>query len=182
MVCDRCITAVGETLQQIDDLDVVAVELGIAKLQKPATKTQLDLIEKSLSELGFELLRDKTSKLIAHLKSVVINEIHHNKNQMKDSDTFSSFLAKKMGYDYSYLNQMFSSREGKTIGKYIVEQKIEKVKELLGYDELTLGEIAWRMNYSSVQYLSAQFTKQTGHTPTEFKKLNDKQRQSLDSI
>jgi len=182
MVCDRCIKVVRDELERIDDLKLLRIDLGQVELEEPLTTIQRQIVETRLNELGFEILDDRKSRLISDIKTLIIDEIHHGQEQLKQYQNFSDFLATKIGYDYSYLNNLFAAKEGKTIGKYIVEQKIEKVKELLAYDELSLGEIAWQLDYSSTQYLSAQFKKQTGLTPSEFKKIAFQNRKPLDQV
>ena len=182
MVCDRCKKVVSDELAQIDGISVAAIELGRVWLRQAPGESRLGEIARRLEAQGFELIDDQKSRLILSLKTLIIEEIHHQGKRKRDDENFSRFLSRRMGYDYSYLNDLFASLEGKTIGKYIVDQKIEKIKELLTYDELSLSEIAWRMGYSSVQYLSAQFKKHTGMTPTRFKVIGGQKRKPLDRI
>jgi AraC-like DNA-binding protein len=144
-------------------------------------KEQVQRVGLVLKENGFELIDDKKSKLIDSIKTLIIEKIHHS-GEGREVINYSDYISGKIGYDYSYLSNLFSSVEGTTIEKYIILQKIEKVKELLVYDELTLNEISYQLDYSSVQHLSSQFKKITGLTPSHFKKLKENKRKPLDSI
>ena len=134
-----------------------------------------------MQENGFELVDNRKSRIIDQIKTTIIELVHHHKEK-PDHINISDFLAKEMGYDYSYLSNLFSSVEGTTIEKYHIHQKIEKVKELLVYDELTLNEISFNLGYSSVQHLSNQFKKITGLSPSHFKKLKAFKRKPLDEV
>lgn len=179
MVCPRCIDTVKKVFSD-QNIDISAIQLGEVTTMAGIDEEQNKLLKKSLLSNGFELLEDHNSRLIGQIKTTIIDQVHH------DSDTllinFSTLLAEKLNHDYTYLSKLFSSVEGTTIERYIVKQKIEKVKELLFYDQLTLSEIAFQMNYSSTAHLSAQFKKETGMTASEFKKLRKPGHQSLDSL
>jgi len=180
MVCDRCIMAVRNQLSDLG-LQVGAIQLGEVEV---ISKTVLDLnlIQQKLTAQGFELIDDQKSQTINKLKTTVIKEIRSDQPHRKASENFSSFLEKELDIDYNQLSKTFSSLEGRTIEKYIIAQKIEYVKELLMYNELSLSQIAWKLNYSSVQYLSNQFKKETGLTPSNFKALKYENRKTLDKV
>lgn len=182
MVCRHCARVVKEELAQIPGLVLKEVHLGLVEFEKAPTENQMKMIRQSLESNGFELIDDQKSELIEQVKTLLIGEIHHQKTQKPESETYSDFLSRKIGYEYSYLNELFSSTEGKTIGQYIILQKIERVKELLIYDEKSLAEIAFSLEYSSAQYLSSQFKKFTGMTPSQFRKIGLKHRKSLDKV
>lgn len=168
MVCARCIRTVNRLLME-SGLDVQSVQLGEAELGASPNPQQVLALRLKLESEGFELLDDRNSQLIAKIKSLIINEIHHRSGKKPETMNFSEFLSNEIGQDYSQLSKLFSSVEGLTMEKYIIAQKIERVKELLVYDELNFSEIAWQMGYSSSQYLSNQFKQVTGMTPTQFK-------------
>lgn len=179
MVCNRCILAVENELKQLD-IEPIHVSLGEITLEKPLTEEQRAKLEPKLEKLGFEIISDKKTELIENIKAVIIDLIQ---NQNDDSNlNLSELLSEHLAQDYSHMSNLFSSVEGITIEKYFIAQKIEKVKELLIYDELTLSEIAHKMNYSSVAYLSSQFKKTTGLTPTQFKKIRENTRIPLDEV
>ena len=179
MVCNRCILAVKQELNNLG-LPPLSVSLGEAELDKEPTEKQLEQLKMRLHELGFELLDDNKKKIIEKIKGIIINEIHHS--DLQEHERFSGLLARLINKDYSYLSNLFSEVEGITIEKYVINQKIEKVKELLVYDELSLGEIAFNMGYSSVAHLSSQFKKVTGLTPRHFKKIGHLHRKPLDNV
>ncbi|MDX1913516.1 MAG: helix-turn-helix transcriptional regulator [Saprospiraceae bacterium] len=168
MVCGRCIKTVERLLDALG-LETKRVELGELDLRNPPEPTQLAALRQRLAEEGFELLDDRNSRLVAQIKNLVVGEVHHQAGKKPETMNFSDFLARQTGHEYSQLSKLFSSVEGITIEKYIIAQKIERVKELLVYDEHSLGEIAWQMGYSSTQHLSNQFRQVTGLTPTQFK-------------
>ncbi len=179
MVCPRCIETVKNILKSLN-IKVKSIQLGEIIILNDLTKKQTTELQTQLVNKGFELLEDVTSKLIGQIKSIVINNVHYSEEPI--SSNFSTYLVDKLNHDYSYLSRLFSSVEGITIEKFILSQKIEKVKELLFYDELSLSEIAYHLNYSSVAHLSSQFKKETGMTATEFKKLKKPAHKPLDSI
>ncbi len=179
MVCPRCISAVKEVFKSLS-IHISSIQLGevtITETLDTNTKEQLGI---KLSALGFELLIDQKSKLIAKIKSLIIDQIHHKKETLKVN--FSTYLAEEINQDYSSLSRLFSSVESITIEKFITMQKVEKVKELICYKELTLSEIADEMGYSSISHLSAQFKKETGMSPSLFRKSVTQHRKSLDAI
>jgi len=179
IVCPRCITAVKEIFERLK-IPIVSVELGKAVTEKILKPYQQNLLKGALAEKGFELLESKESKLANQIKSLVIEQIHYTVEALQVN--FSTLLSEQLKHDYSYLSRLFSAVEGKTIEQFIIIQKIEKAKELLSYGELTLAEIAHRLHYSSSAYLSSQFKKITGMSPTTFRNLQDKNRKSLDEL
>ncbi len=180
MVCNRCIWAVQRELKRME-LKPLSVVLGEATVEGPVDEETVHQIDQAFQKIGFELIDDKRSRLMEKIRTEVINYIHYD-HEIKGHVNFSNHLSRELGYDYSYLSGLFSSVEGLTIEKYIILQRIEKVKELLVYDELTLSEISYRTGYSSVQHLSQQFKKTTGLTPSHFKRIKEKKRSSLDEI
>ena len=179
MVCNRCIMAVKLELDKLK-LKAATVELGeIILINKPADN-KLTLLKTNLATLGFEVLDDYRKKLIEKIKNIIVEQVHYT--DADNRQNFSEIISKKINKDYSYLSGLFSEVEAITIEKYIINQKIEKVKELLIYDELNLSEISFKLGYSSVAHLSAQFKKVTGLTPTNFKKMGNQQRKPLDKI
>ena len=179
MVCNRCIMVVRSELEKLG-LHPVNISLGEVTLEeKKLSKEKSEKLQHSLRQVGFELIDDKKSKLIEQLKNIVVELVHYSEPiKVKHS----SFISKKLHYDYSYLSKLFSEVEGITIEHYIIKQKIERVKELLVYNELSLSEIADQLGYSSVAHLSAQFKKVTGLTPTFYKNKGFHNRISLDKI
>jgi AraC-like DNA-binding protein len=161
-----------------NDISYKSVQLGEVILQDPLNSDEHKSLDEKLKSLGFELLGSRRSVLISQIKTLIIEQVHYNKEPFEE--LFSTYLSKKLFHDYGYLSHLFSSVEGITIEKFIVAQKIERVKELLFYNELTLSEISHHLNYSSVAHLSAQFKKETGMTPTVFKKQNSPSHRSLD--
>jgi len=179
MVCNRCIMVVQNELDKLG-LTVKSIKLGEVALEKEPTPEEKDNLDNVLIPLGFEVIDDKKSRVIEKIKNIIINLVHHQENDTKTN--LSDVLSSKLHHDYNYLSNLFSEVEGTTIEKYFIAQKIEKVKELLVYDELSLSEIADRMNYSSVAYLSNQFKKVTGLTPSHFKKIREDRRKPLDKV
>ena len=157
------------------------VELGEVETVEPLTIEQLELLRQKLVALGFELIDDVKSQLIDKIKSTVIEMIHYEKPEAIKMN-YSAYLETILNKDYNYLSHLFSDVTGVTIEKYIIHQKIEKVKELLVYGELTLSEIAYHLQYSSVAALSAQFKKVTGLTPKHFKQIKENKRIPLDMV
>jgi len=160
---------------------VTDIKLGEVSFLAEQGEPDFKLIGDKLKSLGFELIEDKKVQLVEKIKTVIVNMIHHQvKNDLKVN--YSEYLARETGRDYHYLSNLFSEKENITIEKYIILQKIEKVKELLVYDELSLNEIAWQLQYSSTAHLSKQFKQITGFTPTQFKNLKEHNRHPLDHI
>jgi len=158
----------------------ITITLGEVLLSKDLIDEEKAVLNKHLKTLGFEIIDDKKSRLIGQIKSTIIEIVHQLNGNIKSN--LSDYLSDKINHDYTYLSNLFSEIEGTTIEKYFIAQKIERVKELLVYDELSLSEIADQMNYSSVAYLSNQFKKVTGLTPTHFKNVKVEKRKSLDEV
>jgi len=178
MVCPRCISAVESLLSEMN-IKSLHVHLGEVLLQKELNQKQTNQLRQQLDSLGFELLDDNLSQQITKIKSIIIHHIHH----LEDVKfVFSEILAAELHKEYSQLSKLFSSTEGITIEQFVILQKIEKVKELLIYNQITLSEIADKMGYSSVAHLSSQFKKTVGLTPSQFKVQNKITRKTLDAI
>lgn len=161
-------------------LTSISVELGMVEIKEDISNDQLEEFNKNLKKSGLELLDDKKNILVEKIKSVIIEMIHYSDEVPKVND--SDYISEKLNYDYTYLSNTFSEIKGITIQQYIIQHKIEKVKELLIYDELSLTEIAYKLHYSSVAHLSNQFKKVTGLTPTYFKELKEKRKQTLEDL
>lgn len=181
MVCDRCIMTVRDELEGLD-YNVNSISLGEAKIEQSLDPSEVEEIANNLSDKGFELITKKNDELVEDIKVRLLAYLKTIEEQ-EDSPKVSSYLEEHLKYNYAYLSDYFSRQTDSTIEKHLINLKIERVKELLSYKELTLSEIAWKLNYSSVQYLSNQFKKVTGETVSSFRKHMDKKsRQSLDSI
>lgn len=171
---------IRQVLEQLH-LEAISIELGEIEFPSDLDQESLKALQDKITPLGFELINDKRSRLIESIKNAIIKLVH-SEDQIIDIK-LSSYLSDQLHYDYNHLSQLFSSVEGITVEHYFIQQKIEKVKELLVYDELSLTEIAYRLGYSSLAHLSSQFKKVTGLTPSHFKKLRDsKIRQPLDKL
>ena len=181
MVCNRCIKVVKEEMEKLN-YGVEKIELGEVVISSDKDKFNLEKIKEALEENGFELFDSRNANIIERIKILIINSIHHKSIESFSDNNLSKEIVSETGLSYQYVSSLFSSTEGITIEKFIISQKIEKVKELLVYDELTLSEIAYNLGYSSVQHLSNQFKKITGLTPTYFKQLKEKKRKPLDKI
>jgi AraC-like DNA-binding protein len=179
MVCIRCKMVVKEELTRLG-LHFTTVELGEAEILENISAVQHDQLKDALLRSGLELMDDKKSVLIQKIKNVVVELVHYTEEPLNVN--FSEYLSRKLDYDYTYLANLFSEVQGITIEKFIISHKIERVKELLVYNELSLTEIAYLMHYSSVAHLSTQFKKVTGLTPSHFKQLRDKRRSMLEDI
>jgi len=179
MVCDRCIMTV-ENIFKRHDIPFHKVTLGEVEVMKKLSDTELENIEKELNNVGFELIETRVNKIIEDIKKAVIEYL--NLGMDNQNLKLSSFITKKIPYDYSYLSDLFSSVEGKSIEQYFILQRIEKVKELLVYDQLSLTEISYQTGFSSVHHLSSQFKKITGLTPSHFKKIGIEKRKALDKL
>ena len=179
MVCNRCIMVIKSELEKLG-YQPITITLGEVLLSKDLIDEEKAVLNKHLKTLGFEIIDDKKSRLIGQIKSTIIEIVHQLNGNIKSN--LSDYLSDKINHDYTYLSNLFSEIEGTTIEKYFIAQKIERVKELLVYDELSLSEIADQMNYSSVAYLSNQFKKVTGLTPTHFKNVKVEKRKSLDEV
>lgn len=180
MVCNRCIKSVESIFRQAG-LEAASIELGKVVLINDADEKQLQGIRKNLEAEGFDLLDNSKSKLVDDIRRLIINLVHYGELDEMNQN-LSSYLSDKLHKDYNYLSNVFSSAENYTIEHFFILQKIERIKEWLVYDELTLSEMAFRLGYSSVAHLSSQFKKVTGFTPSQFRKLKDHHRNPLDRI
>ena len=179
MVCIRCKMVVKDVLTRMG-LHYSFVELGSAEIMETITPEQQEVFRTELLKFGLELMDDKKSVLIQKIKNVIIELVHYSDEPLIVN--FSVYLSEKLKYDYTYLANLFSLVQGTTIEKFIIAHKIERVKELLVYNELNLTEIAYMMHYSSVAHLSTQFKKVTGLTPSHFKQLKKQRRTMLENI
>ena len=179
MVSMRCKMVVKEELNKLG-LHYIMVDLGEVEIKEDLTSQQHDLLKTGLLESGLELMDDKKSILIERIKGIIVDMVHYKEDVIKTN--FSDYLEEKLNYDYTYLSNLFSEVTGTTIEHYIISNKIERVKELLVYDELSLTEIAYKLHYSSVAHVSNQFKKMTGLTPSKYKLLKQKSRISLENV
>jgi len=179
MVSARCKMAVKEELKKLG-LHFILVELGEVDIMEDFSDGQRENLKTALLNSGFELIDDRRSVLIEKIKHIVIEMVHNTNEPIKMK--FSNFLSGKLNHDYTYMANLFSDVQGTTIGQFVISHKIERIKELIIYDELSISEIAWKMNYSSVAHLSNQFKKVTGLSPSHFKQLKDKRRSPIEEI
>ena len=179
MVCKRCIMVVSQIFDEAK-IEVAKVQLGKVETTENVSPDALEQINIQLKSAGFEILNDSKSRLIENIKNITIEYVYNHTGEFEIN--FSSYLTGRLNLDYAYLSTLYSSVEGTTIEKHLINLKIERVKELLVYDEKTLSEIAWELGYSSVAYLSGQFKKITGFTPSYFKKIRGQKRKSIDNV
>lgn len=179
MVCIRCQMVVKAELEKLG-LSYTYVKIGEADIIGNIQPEQLEQLKAGLKKAGLILMEDRKSILVEKIKAVIIELVHYSEDQIKVN--LSDYLSEKLNYDYTYLSNLFSEVKGITIEKFYLTHKIEKVKELIVYDELNLSEIAYKMHYSSVAHLSNQFKKYTGLTPSYFKKLGNKRRDTLEDV
>jgi AraC-like DNA-binding protein len=179
MISNRCKLAVKEELKKLG-LHFIVVDLGEVEIMENMTVEQHQQLQAGLISAGLELMDDKRAVLIEKIKNVITEMIHHSEELPKVN--YSDYISEKLNYDYTYLSNLFSAVKGITIQQFIITHKIERVKELLFYDELNLTEIAFKLHYSSVAHLSNQFKKMTGLTPSHYKQLKDKQRRPIEEI
>jgi len=179
MVSNRCKIAVKEVLRKLG-LHFIVVDLGEVEIMENISEEQREQVREALHFSGLELMDDKRAVLIEKIKNIIVEMIHHSNDMIKTN--FSDYLTQKLNYDYTYLANLFSEVQGSTIEHFIITHKIERIKELMIYDELNITEIAYMMNYSSVAHLSNQFKKVTGLSPSHFKKLKDKRRSPIEEI
>lgn len=179
MVCARCKMVVRDELARLG-IETSSIDLGEVETKNEIPQKKIQQLGASLRQLGFEIIDDRKSRIIEKIKKAIIELVHYSEEA--PSVQVSAFITQQLHYEYNYLSNLFSEVEGITIEKYFIAQKIEKVKELLMYDELSLSQIADRLGYSSVAYLSSQFKKQTGLTPTFFKNLKQKNRRAIDDL
>ena len=181
MVCQRCIMAV-EAILQSEKIPFHKVVFGEIHLIDAINEDQKSRLKTKLSAIGFELIDNHTSGLIEKIKQLVIKRARNEMDSTENKTKLSIYLSDIIHHEYTYLSSLFSAIEGRTIENYFIEQRIEKAKELLVYDQLSLSEIAFQLEYSSVAHLSTQFKKITGLTPTYFKELGTSKRKALDEV
>lgn len=179
MVSLRCKMLVRSELEKLG-LKVLSVELGEIQIAEELTESDRQLLSNRLHSSGLELMEDKVAMIIEKIKNIIVEMVHYSDEPIKDN--FSDYLSNLMKKDYHQLSVLFSKTKGITIEHFIIIHRIERVKELIIYDELTISEIAWKLNYSSVSHLSSQFKKVTGLSPTEFKNLLSRRRNTLESL
>ena len=177
MVCNRCIMTVENILEK-NLVPASKVSLGEVELERNLSDEEIKAIDSDLRKVGFELIDTRINKIIEDIKQAVLQYL--NLGMDSQNLKLSTFITNKIPYDYSYLSDLFSSVEGKTIEQYFIQLRIEKVKELLVYDQLSLTEISYQTGFSSVHHLSSQFKKVTGLTPSHFKKIGIQKRRALD--
>jgi len=178
MVCNRCIKVVKEELTK-NNINFTFVDLGKIYLNEPLSNQESKTLKQILKKEGFELVEDKEAIIVNKIKALVIKNIHQGKEKPQHQN-FSDYLTSKIGMEYSHISKLFSEIEGNTIERYIIEQRIERAKEFIIYNELTLSQISYELDYSSPQHLSRQFKQITGLTATAFKKIG--KRKKLDTI
>jgi AraC-like DNA-binding protein len=180
MVCGRCLKVVKELIQK-HQLNILSIELGKVVVKEELNKELLEEIRTDLRQEGFDLIDDQKAKLIETIKNLIIEKVHYGElDEMKE--TFSDYLSSNIHKDYTYLSNLFSQMENTTIEQFIILQKVEKIKELLVYNEDSVSNIAYNLGYSSPAHLSNQFKKVTGFTPIQFKGLKDHHRNHLDKL
>jgi AraC-like DNA-binding protein len=179
MVSNRCKLAVKEELRKLG-LHFILVDLGEVEIMENISPEQKQQLKVALLNSGLELMDDKRAVLIERIKNAVIELVHHSDEVIKVN--FSDFLSERLHHDYTYLANLFSEIQGTTIEQFVILHKIERIKELIIYDELNITEIAWKMNYSSVAHLSNQFKKVTGLTPSHYKQLKSKLRSPIEDV
>ncbi|WP_261376411.1 helix-turn-helix domain-containing protein [Gillisia sp. Hel_I_86] len=177
MVCDRCILAVREILQR-QNIAFNAIVLGTIELQSYMDPHQKEQLQKELEKVGFEIISEKNERIVKQIKAIILQEIFEAERERNQN--LSVTLSEKLNFDYSHLSSIFSKTEGKSIQKYQNELKVERIKELLEYDELSISEIASDLGFGSAAYLSTQFKKITGVTPSKYKANNSNKRGFLD--
>ena len=180
MVCNRCILVVRQELEKLG-LTPLNVQLGEVDLNEELAEEQINVLRSRLAAQGFQLLDDRKSKIIEKVKNVIIKTIHGTA-YVDLKTNFSTLISEELHSDYNAISSLFSTTEGITIEQYVILQRIERAKELLVYNELTLSEIAYKLGYSSVQHLSTQFKKVTGLTPSHFKTIQENKRKPLDQV
>lgn len=179
MVCNRCKMVVKSELEKLG-LRTLAVDLGEVEIAADLEGYQRQDVHAALQKFGFALLDDKKSVIIERVKNLIVDLVQNKNNQLKTN--LSDYLSRELNHDYTYITNLFTQVEGTTIEQYFIAQKIERVKELLVYDEMSLSEISYQLNYSSVSHLSKQFKKVTGLTPSHYKQLKEKKRNPLEEL
>ena len=181
MVCNRCIKVIQTEFEKLG-INIKNISLGEVQTEEPLEKIPLKKINEVLVQNGFEIIEDQKAQIVEKIKNYIIHIIYSNNYPVNENHKFSLLIESEMNLNYNYLSGLFSSLESITIEQYIILQKVERVKELLKYGELTLSEIAYKLGYSSVQHLSNQFKKVTGFTASQFKSLAGNMRKPLDEV
>jgi AraC family transcriptional regulator len=181
MVCHRCIMAVEKTLES-SSIPFEQVTIGEVLLKDKLSSDKTGILKDKLAVIGLELIDNRMSGLIEKIKNLVIKKARNEVDEKDQQLKLSNYLAARLHHEYTYLSSIFSSIEGRTIENYFIEQRIEKVKELLVYNEMTLSEISYQLDYSSVAHLSNQFKKVTGLTPSHFRQIGNNRRKLLDEV
>lgn len=179
MVCSRCKLVIKSEFENLG-LNIVSIELGEVEIKESSIKEIKAKLLKRLHSLGFDIIDNKNSKTIEKIKNLIVDLIYNKNNELKTN--LSEYISKCLLQDYNTLSNLFSEVENTTIEKYYIVHKIERIKELLTYDELSVNEIAYKLNYSSTAYLSNQFKKATGFSPTFYKKLKNKKRLQIEDL
>ena len=180
MLSNRCKMAVKDELKKLD-LHFVFVDLGEVEIMEQLSASQLEQLKTNLLLTGLELMDDRKGILIERIKTSIIELVHNSEDEMLKT-TLSVYLSEKLKHEYTYLANLFSEIQGSTIEQFLIAHKVERIKELIIYDELNISEIAYKMNYSSVAHLSNQFKKVTGLSPSHFKQLKEKRRTPLEEV
>jgi AraC-like DNA-binding protein len=180
MVSNRCKLAVKDELKKLG-LHFIVVDLGEVEIMENLSADQRELVRTALFNLGFELMDDTRAVLIERIKNAIIDMVHFSDDEVIKIN-FSNYLSTKLDHDYTYLATLFSEVQGSTIEQFLISHKVERIKELIIYGELSITEIAWKMNYSSVAHLSHQFKKVIGLSPSHFKLLKDRKRSPIEDI
>ncbi|MDP1622644.1 MAG: helix-turn-helix domain-containing protein [Bacteroidales bacterium] len=179
MVSARCKAEVKAALKELG-LHYIVVDLGEVEIMETLSQEQRDRLKMALHTSGLELMDDKRAVLIEKIKNAIIEMVHYSEEMIKVN--FSDYLSEKLNHDYTYLSNLFSEVQGTTIEHFMIAHKVERIKELIIYDELNISQIAWKLNYSSVAHLSNQFKKATGLAPSKFRQLKEKRRQPIEEI
>ncbi len=180
MVCNRCIIVVKQEFEKLN-LTPIKVQLGEVELEERPSDSKMNNLTRQLEDIGFELLDDRKMMMVEKVKNIIIEAIHR-KEEIDIKVNFSNLIQQQLHIEYNYISALFSNTEGITIEQYIILQRIERAKEMLVYNELTLSEISYKLAYSSVQHLSTQFKKVTGLTPSHFKMIKENKRKALDEL
>jgi len=180
MVCNRCILVVGQTLERMN-LTPLHIEVGEVDLREDLSDIQLSHLAAQLADKGFELLDDRKTMIVEKVKNIII-EVIHSAEEIDIKVNFSHLIQRKLHIEYNYISSLFSNTEGITIEQYVILQRIERAKELLVYNELSLSEISYKLGYKSVQHLSTQFKKVTGLTTSHFRNIKENRRKPLDQL
>jgi AraC-like DNA-binding protein len=181
MVCHRCVLAVQDILDR-EQVKYHKVLVGEIELAEPLTAAKQDRLQEKFHHIGFEVIDTQMNMLIEKIRQLVIKRARNEDGEEANKKKLSYYLSDKLNHEYTYLSSLFSSVEGRTIENYFIEQRIEKAKELLIYDQHTLSQIAFELEYSSVAHLSNQFKKVTGLTPSYFKQVGSERRKAIDEV